>query len=147
MKNKTTIIIVAAAILVVISFFAFLLIGLTDPRFKKNSLYYFIYTTSLVRNIPQIEIVGEAEYFSRHQDGTAPESGGVMYCSSASKETIVEKLNQYAIENGYVRDKTGLFSSDQFGYIKAKGKYTFGFGIDRYGCGENWRVMADESFW
>jgi hypothetical protein len=126
-------------------FFSFL--HADNYNYRKTHLFsYYFLTGSLIRNMPQPSVTGEAEFYSRPSEGTKMGRTGVRFCSSASKEAIVETLNQYAVENGFTREGVGFYSDREYGYVRHD-ESAFQFDIDKYDCGaDNWNVTADKTW-
>lgn len=76
--------------------------------FKRWSLAYFLFTPSIIENVPQPHKIGEAEYYHSAGDGPKPMVEGISFESNASKNQILNQFDEYLSHHGYVRDSADL---------------------------------------
>lgn len=111
MNRKTAIKTACAIALAILALAGFLgwrivTIAFTEDFYCRAGTFDYLVAirSPLIKDFPQMEIVGEPLYYSSGGDGPKPAGNGVSYLSSAAPSTILPTAQQHIKNYGFVFD-------------------------------------------
>lgn len=112
-----------------------------EYKFRKGHLFsYYVFSTRTVRNLPQPQMAGEAEYFYSGEEGTKAEYYGVSFASTATKEELLNEFHGFLTNAGY--QKGTNCGIQDYCYRSKEGDFEFSIN----NSGENLRLVRAEDY-
>lgn len=80
---------------------------------KRGTYAYFVCVSSVIKAIPEIDIVGSADFYSSAGDGPKLPTDEVRYKTGAQTEVVMSRIAAHLKQIGYVEIGFGRFELHQ----------------------------------